>query len=186
MPFSAISGWRGLFLCIKVWNFIDPPYNTGNDFVYEDDFAQNADDYIANSGQYDEEGNRLVQNTESNGRFHTDWLNMIFPRLRLAKDLLSDDGAIFISIDDHESDNLKKMCDGIFGMACFVANLSWQRIYSIRNDSKEIPTEVEHILVYSKLSTWEPGKLPRTEKMDAAYSNLDGDVRQWMSGSPVA
>ena len=166
--------------------YIDPPYNTCNDFVYEDDFAQSTDEYLANSGQFDEEGNRLVPNTESNGRFHTDWLNMMYPRLRLSKDLLAEDGAIFISIDDHECDNLKKMCDEIFGADCFKANLSWQRTYSIRNDSKGVPTEVEHILVYSRDASWEPGKLPRTEKMDAAYSNPDGDFSPWMSGSPVA
>ena len=166
--------------------YIDPPYNTGNDFVYEDDFAQRAKEYIANSGQFDDDGNRLVKNLDSNGRFHTDWLNMIFPRLRLAKDLLTEDGVIFISIDDHECDNLKKMCDEIFGAECFVANLSWQRTYSIRNDSKGIPTEVEHILVYSRNSSWEPNKLPRTDKMNAAYSNPDGDTSPWMSGSPVA
>ena len=95
--------------------YIDPPYNTGNDFVYEDDFAQSAADYMDNSGQYDEEGNRLVTNTESNGRFHTDWLNMMYTRLRLAKDLLADDGVIFISIDDNEVSNLSKLCDEIFG-----------------------------------------------------------------------
>ena len=89
--------------------YIDPPYNTGNDFVYNDDFAENADEYLAHSGQLDEEGNRLVANTESNGRFHTDWLNMIYTRLKLAKDLLSDDGAVFISLDDHEIDNIKKI-----------------------------------------------------------------------------
>jgi len=166
--------------------YIDPPYNTGHDFVYEDDFKADIDEYISNSGQYDDEGNRLVQNTESNGRFHTDWLNMIYPRLKLAKSLLSEDGVIFISIDDNEQDNLKKVCDEIFGASCFKANISWQRTYSIRNDSKGIPTEVEHILVYSKDVMWEPGRLPRTEKMDAAYSNPDGDVSPWMSGSPVA
>ncbi|WP_210115223.1 DNA methyltransferase [Galactobacillus timonensis] len=91
--------------------YIDPPYNTGNDFIYEDDFSQNAADYAGNSGQTDDEGNRLVQNSESNGRFHTDWLNMIYPRLRLSKDLLSDDGVIFISIDDNEQENLRKCCD---------------------------------------------------------------------------
>lgn len=99
--------------------YIDPPYNTGNDFVYEDDFAENTDEYLANSGQFDDEGNRLVQNTESNGRFHTDWLNMIYPRLKLAKDLLSDDGVIFISIDDNEVENLKKVCDEVFGAINF-------------------------------------------------------------------
>ena len=95
--------------------YIDPPYNTGSDFVYEDDFAQSTDEYLANSGQYDEDGNRMVQNTESNGRFHTDWLNMMYTRLRIAKDLLADDGVIFISIDDNEIANLSKMCDEIFG-----------------------------------------------------------------------
>ena len=95
--------------------YIDPPYNTGNDFVYEDDFAQDAGEYIANSGQYDTVGNRLVQNTESNGRFHTDWLNMIYPRIRLSKDLLADDGALFISIDDNEVNNLVKICDEVYG-----------------------------------------------------------------------
>ena len=90
--------------------YIDPPYNTGNDFVYEDDFAENADEYLANSGQFDAEGNRLVQNTESNGRFHTDWLNMIYPRLKIARDLLTPDGAIFISIDEREQENMKKVC----------------------------------------------------------------------------
>ena len=103
--------------------YIDPPYNTGNDFVYEDDFAQRTEDYMGNSGQYDEEGNRMVTNTESNGRFHTDWLNMIYPRLKLAKDLLADDGVIFISIDDNEIENSLKVCSEVFGkenyLACF-------------------------------------------------------------------
>ena len=103
--------------------YIDPPYNTGNDFVYEDDFAQSTEEYLANSGQFDEDGNRMVQNTESNGRFHTDWLNMMFPRLRLAKDLLVDDGVIFISIDVNEQHNLRKICDEIFGGNCFVTDL---------------------------------------------------------------
>ena len=104
--------------------YIDPPYNTGNDFVYEDDFPQTAGDYLANSGQYDDQGNRLVANTESNGRFHTDWLNMIYPRLKVARDLLSDDGVIFISIDDNEVENLRKICDEIFGSQNFVSQLT--------------------------------------------------------------
>ena len=95
--------------------YIDPPYNTGNDFVYEDDFAEDTDSYMGRSGQYDEQGNQLVQNTDSNGRFHTDWLNMIYPRLRVAKDLLTDDGVIFISIDENEVQNMRKVCDEIFG-----------------------------------------------------------------------
>lgn len=104
--------------------YIDPPYNTGNDFIYEDDFSQKTADYADNSGQTDEEGNRLVQNSESNGRFHTDWLNMIYPRLKIAKDFLSDNGLIFISIDDNEVDNLRKICDEIFGSRNFLALLT--------------------------------------------------------------
>lgn len=126
--------------------YIDPPYNTGNDFVYEDDFAEDADSYIAHSGQYDEQGNRLVQNTESNGRFHTDWLNMIYPRLRIAKDLLSDDGAIFISIDENEVNTLKTICDEIFGASNFVAELIWSA--GRKNDSKYISISHEYILCY--------------------------------------
>lgn len=105
--------------------YIDPPYNTGNDFIYEDDFSQSIEEYARNSGQQDEEGNRLVQNSESNGRFHTDWLNMIFPRLRLAKDMLSDDGLIFISIDDNERENLKKICDEVFGSKNYINQFAW-------------------------------------------------------------
>lgn len=106
--------------------YIDPPYNTGNDFVYEDDFKQSAEEYIDNSGQLDEEGNRMVTNTESNGRFHTDWLNMMYPRLKLAKDLLDkNEGVIFISIDESEHSNLKKICDEIFGEDNFIAELVW-------------------------------------------------------------
>ena len=104
--------------------YIDPPYNTGNDFVYNDDFAESTDEYLANSGQFDEEGNRLVANTESNGRYHTDWLNMMYSRLKLAKDLLSNDGVLFISIDDNEIENLRKLCDEIYGESNFVAQLS--------------------------------------------------------------
>ena len=130
--------------------YIDPPYNTGNDFVYEDDFAQSTDEYLANSGQFDEEGNRLVTNTESNGRFHTDWLNMIYPRLKLAKDLLTEDGVIFISIDDNEVRNLKFVCDDIFGEVNFVAQLIWQNKKGGGNDSKHIAVEHEYILVYAR------------------------------------
>ena len=107
--------------------YIDPPYNTGNDFVYEDDFTADRVDYLANSGQYDDQGNRLFQNTEANGRFHTDWLNMIYPRLKLARDLLSDDGVIFISIDDNEQANLKKLCDEVLGEDNFVAIIPWRK-----------------------------------------------------------
>lgn len=129
--------------------YIDPPYNTGHDFVYEDDFAQSTDEYLANSGQFDENGNKLVPNPESNGRFHTDWLNMLYPRLRLAKDLLSDDGVIFISIDDNEIDNLKKVCNEIFGEINLVAEIPWQSRASVQNDT-DFSVNHEYICVYAK------------------------------------
>ncbi len=126
---------------------IDPPYNTGNDFVYEDDFVQSADEYLENSGQFDEDGNRLVQNTESNGRFHTDWLNMMYPRLKLAKDLLSDDGVIFISIDDNEVENLKKICNEVFGEKNFLVNCIW---ISGRTAAAHFTNSHEYIIGYAK------------------------------------
>jgi len=129
--------------------YIDPPYNTGNDFVYEDDFAQDAGDYIANSGQYDDNGNRLAQNTESNGRFHTDWLNMIYPRLKLAKDLLTDDGVIFISIDDNEVDNLRIIGDEVFGALNFIGQTV--RVSSpTQNISKFISIMHDYTLIWCK------------------------------------
>lgn len=132
--------------------YIDPPYNTGNDFVYNDDFSESIDEYLANSGQFDSEGNRLVQNAESNGRFHTDWLNMMYPRLKLAKDLLTNDGVILISIDDNELDNLQKVCNEIFGENNFACNLVWQKKTGA-SDAKGIATITENILVYCKDSS---------------------------------
>lgn len=129
--------------------YIDPPYNTGNDFVYNDDFKQSAEEYIDNSGQLDEEGNRLVANTESNGRFHTDWLNMIYPRLKLAKDLLSDDGVIFISIGDDEESNLIKCCNEIFGESNFIASICHKHRASVSND-RIISENHNHLLFYCK------------------------------------
>ena len=131
--------------------YIDPPYNTGNDFIYEDDFSQESEKYIKEgSGQYDDEGNRLVQNTESNGRFHTDWLNMLYPRLRIAKDLMTSDGVIFISIDDNEAVNLKKICDEVFGESNFVAQLAVQLNPRGRNLDIFIARTFEYVLVYAK------------------------------------
>lgn len=166
--------------------YIDPPYNTGGDFVYNDDFEKESKAYLANSGQYDDQGNQLVQNTESNGRFHSDWLNMIYPRLRLSRDILTDDGAIFISIDDNECANLIKVCEEIFGESCFVGDISWQRTYSPRNDSQGIVREVEHLVVFSKQPNWNPNKLPRTEEMDAKYKNPDNDVTSWRNSDAFA
>lgn len=131
--------------------YIDPPYNTGNDFVYEDDFAQSTKEYLDNSGQFDEEGNRLVKNLDSNGRFHTDWLNMLYPRLKLSKDLLSDDGVIFISINDMEVTNVKKICDNIYGESNFVADLIWaNKEGGGSSDSKLFRIKHEHIICYAK------------------------------------
>ena len=163
--------------------YIDPPYNTGNDFVYEDDFAQSAADYMGNSGQYDEAGNRMVTNAESNGRFHTDWLNMIYPRLRLAKDLLAEDGVIFISIDDGESANLIKLCNDVMGEANFIADLIWQKKFSRANDATYFSTMHDHILCYCKSNVtlndngWRIGLLPRGDEIPSGYANPDNDPR---------
>ena len=163
--------------------YIDPPYNTGNDFVYEDDFAESASEYLANSGQFDEQGNRLVTNTESNGRFHTDWLNMIYPRLKVARDLLTEDGVIFISIDDHEVENLRKVCDEVFGECNFIATLVWERAFSPKNDAKYISNSHDYILMYTKdAEKFVIGRLERTAEANARYSNPDNDPRGvWMS-----
>lgn len=163
--------------------YIDPPYNTGNDFVYEDNFAQSTDEYMENSGQFDDEGNRLVKNLESNGRFHTDWLNMIYPRLKLAKDLLSDDGVIFISIDDNEQENLKKLCNEVFGENNFEGHIHWRRRHNQPNDkTKMIGIVAEHIIVYAKNSIFLKnagvGKLDLT----ATFTNADNDPKgPWAS-----
>ena len=163
--------------------YIDPPYNTGNDFVYNDDFAEDADTYLANSGQFDAEGNRLVANTESNGRFHTDWLNMLYTRIKLAKDLLSDDGVLFISIDDHELENLKKICNEIFGEQNYEGHIHWRRRHNQPNDkTKMIGIVAEHIISYAKNSAYLKsigvGKLDLT----ATFTNPDNDpLGPWAS-----
>ena len=158
--------------------YIDPPYNTGNDFVYEDDFAEDTDSYMGRSGQYDEQGNQLVQNTDSNGRYHTDWLNMIYPRLRVAKDLLTEDGVIFISIDDNEDENLRKCCDEGFGEQNFVAQLIWERAYAPKNDARFISNSHDYVLMYARdINNFTIGRLPRTEEANARYQNPDNDPR---------
>lgn len=167
--------------------YIDPPYNTGNDFVYEDDFAQSTDEYLANSGQFDVDGNRLVSNTESNGRFHTDWLNMIYPRLRLAKDLLTDTGVIFISIDENEVQNMRKICDEIFGEQNFISQLGWQKVYSPKNQARYFSNDYEFVLCYCRnKDVFTLGMLPRTAAMNARYKNPDNDPRgDWKPGDCV-
>lgn len=162
--------------------YIDPPYNTGNDFVYNDDFAQSRDEFEKTSGLFDEEGNQTIdpmqRNTESNGRFHTDWLNMIYPRLKVARDLLSDDGVIFISIDENEIENLKKVGNEIFGEHNFVGSVIWERAFAPKNDAKYFSDSHDYIVVYAKiLSNFHIGKLARTEEANARYKNPDNDPR---------
>lgn len=170
--------------------YIDPPYNTGGDFVYNDDFSETIDEYAERSNDYDSQGNRLVQNTESNGRFHTDWLNMIYPRLKVAKDLLSDDGVIFISIDDNEQENLKKICDEIFGEDNFQSCICWRRRTNQPNDkSKMIAKVAENILVYSKNNIVLSEKkayhgVPLSEERKAEYTNPDNDINGPWSTNP--
>lgn len=163
--------------------FIDPPYNTGGDFLYDDNFAQSAEEYISISGQYDNDGNRLVKNFDSNGRFHTDWLNMMYPRLRLAKDILSDDGVIFISIDDNEVENLKKICCEVFGQSNFIANIVWQHSIQPKGYLGTFSVHHNHILCFSKSNNFELGSFERTAEDNKAYSNPDNDPKgPWRSG----
>ncbi|EGP6191221.1 site-specific DNA-methyltransferase [Escherichia coli] len=164
--------------------YIDPPYNTGKDFVYPDNFQDNMKNYLEITGQT-EDGARLSTNTETSGRYHTDWLNMIYPRLKLARNLLKEDGVIFISIDDAEVDNLKKVCSEIFGEENFVANIVWQKKYSPQNDATYFSDMHDHILVYAKQrknskndsNGWNIDFLPRSDEQNAAYKNPDNDPR---------
>lgn len=153
--------------------YIDPPYNTGNDFVYEDEFKQSADEYIDNSGQLDEEGNRLVANTESNGRFHTDWLNMMYPRLNLAKDLLSEDGVIAISIDENEVENLKRCCKEIYGESNYIATIISKMNPRGSQSSKDIAITHEYILVIAKSKEYQVNGLELTEEQEKEYKYQD-------------
>lgn len=157
--------------------YIDPPYNTGNDFVYNDDFAMDSDEYMGASGQYDELGNRLFQNTESNGRFHTDWLNMIYPRLKIARDLLKDEGIVFISIDDSEVDNLRKICDEVFGADNFIAQIVVEG--TPKNDPKIISTAHEYCLVYVR--DYETAKSCEWGIANPIYNDLLNIVRSAQS-----
>ena len=164
--------------------YIDPPYNTGNDFVYKDSYKDNLENYLNQIGEDRTLSTKAL--SDSDGRFHSKWLNMMYPRLKLARNLLTDDGAIFISIDDREADNLIKICDEIFGASNFVRNISWQKNYSPRNDSKSITAEVENIIIYSKNAGWNPKKLPRKEETDSNYKNPDNDKEEWTSSDASA
>lgn len=158
--------------------YIDPPYNTGNDFIYVDDFAQNIDEYEEAKGSFDEEGNRLFKNTDTNGRFHSDWCSMIYPRLVLARNLLADDGVIFISIDDNEQENLKKICDEVFGEKNFIAQIIWERAYAPVNLKKHFSENHDYIICYAKdIDKAICNGLPRASEANDRYSNPDNDPR---------
>ena len=168
--------------------YIDPPYNTGNDFVYHDDFAMSADEYAEASGAVDELGNKYIKNMDSNGRFHSDWCSMIYSRLMVARTLLTEDGVIFISIDDKEVGNLRKICDDIFGEHNFVSNIIWQKKFSRSNDATYFSSMHDHILCYCNNNIkidekgWNIGLLPRGEEIPNGYSNPDNDPRgPWTS-----
>lgn len=164
--------------------YIDPPYNTGNDFIYEDDFSEEVAAYFRRSNQVDEEGNRLIANTLANGRFHSDWLSMVYPRLKIGRNLLAEDGVLFVSADYHESANLRKICDEIFGEQNFQADISWQKRYTRSNNTQDFTTVVEHILVYSQSDAFRVNLLPRTDEADGRYSNPDNDTRgPWKGAS---
>ncbi|MFR6379351.1 MAG: site-specific DNA-methyltransferase [Evtepia sp.] len=158
--------------------YIDPPYNTGNDFIYADDFMRSQEEENEQMGMYDEDENRLFKNTDTNGRFHSDWCSMIYSRLLLARNLLTDDGVIFISIDDNEAKDLMSICDEIFGHSNFLATFAWQKKYGPANDAKGVSATHEYILLYGKVSNlWVPGLLPRSDEQLKAYKNPDNDPR---------
>ncbi|MDO4793558.1 MAG: site-specific DNA-methyltransferase [Filifactor alocis] len=163
--------------------YIDPPYNTGNDFIYKDDFKMGREKYAEEAGEFDEEDNRLFKNTDSNGRFHSDWCSMIYSRLLLARNLLSDDGVIFISIDDNEQENLKKICDEVFGESNFIAQVIWKKKYGIQNDARFFSMNHDFVVVYTKnQNVYQQNLLPRSAEMDSRYKNPDNDPRgPWQS-----
>lgn len=158
--------------------YIDPPYNTGNDFVYHDDFAMSADEYAEASGSVDELGNKYIKNMDSNGRFHSDWCSMMYSRLMVARTLLSEDGVIFISIDEHEEENLKKISNEIFGCSNFVGTIIWERAFAPKNDAKYLSDSHDYVLVFAKtIDKFQIGLLPRSEEANARYKNPDNDPR---------
>lgn len=165
--------------------YIDPPYNTGNEFIYNDDFADPLDTYLKLTGQKDSEGNLLTTNPETSGRYHSAWLSMMYPRLFLARQLLSEEGIIFVSIDDHEVHNLRMLMNEVFGEENFVATVIWQKFFSPKNTARQFSTDHDYIVAYARNSdVWDSNLLPRTEEADARYTNPDNDPRgDWMSGA---
>ena len=166
--------------------YIDPPYNTGRDFVYPDNFQNSIKNYLELTGQIDG-ASKITSNAESSGRFHTDWLNMIYPRLKLARNLLDPTGCIFISIGDQEVHHLRGVMDEIFGVENFVATVIWEKSDSPRNSARQFSEDHDFILVYSKYPDWAPSRLPRTEESNSIYTNPDRDARgEWIAGDPYA
>lgn len=167
--------------------YIDPPYNTGHEFVYNDDFTVGSQEWKMLSGDFSDDDFKLSANTDSNGRFHTDWLNMMYPRLVVARSLLSDDGVIFISIDENEVQNMRKMVDEIFGESNFISQLGWQKVYSPKNQARYFSNDYEFVLCYAKrIDCFSVNLLPRTEEMNARYKNPDNDPRgPWKPGDCV-
>lgn len=165
--------------------YIDPPYNTGKDFIYKDNFTENVSDYYERTGQ-SQDGIKLTSNMESNGRYHSDWLTMMYPRLFLARNLLKDDGVIFVSIDDNEVTNLRMMMDEIFGEDNFVAQIIWHSKYTVANDTKYLSQQHEYVLCYAKnKDAIEKLRLPRTQEMDDRYTNPDNDTRGAWKATPL-
>jgi adenine-specific DNA-methyltransferase len=167
--------------------YIDPPYNTGNDFIYKDNFKKSRDEYEEEIGVTDESGEKLFRNTDTNGRFHSDWLSMMYERLLVARDFLRDDGVIFISIDDNEVHNLRKICDEIFGEENFIADIIWEKRYGRSNDAKLMASVIDHVIFYKKSDKTSILREPRTEQSNDIYSNPDNDLRgPWTSVSFVS
>jgi adenine-specific DNA-methyltransferase len=167
--------------------YIDPPYNTGNDFIYPDNYSENLDTYLEYTGQIDGDGRKFATNTETDGRFHSKWMNMMYPRLFLAKNLLKEDGVIFISIDDNELNNLRLLCNEIFGEENFVANIIWQKKYAVSADDPGIAAMHDYILCFQKSNSFSRLLLPRNEKQLSRYKNLDNDPRgNWSSDNYVS
>lgn len=156
--------------------YIDPPYNTGNDFIYADDFMRSQEEENDQMGMYDEDENRLFKNIDTNGRFHSDWCSMMYSRLLLSRNLLTEDGVIFISIDDNEQENLKKCCDEVFGAQNFIVQLIWERSYAPKNDALFISNSHDYVLMYARgITKFVIGRLPRTEEANVRYQNPDND-----------
>jgi len=162
--------------------YIDPPYNTGNDFIYEDDFSEDSEEYVIRSNEEDQSGNRLVSNPNTSGRYHSKWLSMLYPRIRLARNLLEDEGAVLISVDDNEVHSLRKLCDEVFGADCFIAEFVWKcRQFTDARSTRKVSTDHEYLLCYSRSPAFTMRGIARDE---SKYKNPDGDPRgPWMSRS---